>query len=126
MDKRILSNMTDRLAIGYIDLKNIESEIYTDKNLANTLILGKAVLQVARRIQEEFFPMNDSSEEIIMTLLNQKFTYDGVDYSDEVDDKLLLSCCDEGLFLYTINALSDEINIINQLISDLQGEEESL
>lgn len=123
MYRENLSALSDILAEKYINLKELELLAHESKKLLNTLICGKLALQEAKRIQEEFFPMSNESEKIIMTLLNQKFSYDGVDYSNEVNDKIIVQHAEAGLFLYTANAIADEVNIINKTISDLQSEE---
>ena len=56
------------------------------KKLMDMLFYGHVARVEARRIQEEFFPMAENSEEIVMTLLNENFVYEEVDYSNEVDD----------------------------------------
>jgi len=122
MYSKNLSVMADVLADKYIKIKELELLAHKDNNFKNTLLCGKVALQEAKRIQEEFFPLHEESELIIMTLLNQKFSYDGVDYSNEVD-RIALHSCEAGLFLYTAYAMADEINILNNTISDLQGTE---
>lgn len=112
----------DNLTADYIHLKNLEQEIKRHKGMADMMHYGKKALSEARRIQEEFFPMSDISEEIVMTLLNQKFVYDQVDYSDELTDKLILHFCDAGLLLYVSEAISEEINTLNKIINDLEAE----
>ena len=117
-----IAPMIDNLAADYIHLKNLEQEMKKNKEIANIMSYGNIALSEARRIQEEFFPMSDNSEEIVMTLLNQKFVYDKVDYSDELADKSILSYCDIGLLLYISDSISDEITILNKMINDLEAE----
>ena len=82
---RDLRILTDELGEKYIKLKDLEWAGHKDNEVKEMLYYGHIARVEARRIQGEFFPMAENSEEIIMTLLNQKFWYEGVDYSDEVN-----------------------------------------
>ena len=82
---RDLRILTDKLGEKYIKLKDLEWAGHKDNEVKEMLYYGHIARVEARRIQGEFFPMAENSEEIIMTLLNQKFWYEGVDYSDEVN-----------------------------------------
>lgn len=116
-----IAAITDAMAEKYIELNELEARIHTDVAFHPAFLYGNRALAEAKRLQQEFFPLSDNSEEIIARLLNQKFWYDSVDYSDEVEDKGIIQYCEVGLFLYTINALSDEVQRINKIISDLEG-----
>ncbi len=114
------TSISEELAEKYIVLKEIEQLMHTNKNFADELVMGRSALTEAKKIQQEFFPMSNKSEMIIMTLLNQNFVYDEVDYSNELEDKSITNGCSMGLLLYVADAVADEINIINRKISDLQ------
>ena len=120
MDNKDLFLLPEELAEKYVVLKNLERRIHSDKNFANELINGRVALTDARRIQREFFTMDDDSEKIVMTLLSQNFVYDDVDYSNELENKSAIDGCAAGLFLYVADVVADEISIINRKISDLQ------
>lgn len=119
MYNKDFSVAADELAEKYIEIKKLELLAKNDEKLKKNLTGGKNALQEAKRIQEEFYPLSDDSEKIIMTLLNQKFVYDGIDYSDEID-KSILKYCDIGLVLYVAITMADEIEILNKTINDLQ------
>ncbi len=114
---RDLSILTDELGEKYIKLKDLEWAGHKDKEVKEMLYYGHIARVEARRIQGEFFPMAENSEEIIMTLLNQKFWYEGVDYSDEVN-KMAVNYADVGLFLYVSYALKEQIETVEELIGD--------
>ena len=84
--ERELNKLTEDLAEKYIKLRDLERAGYKDEKLMDMLFYGHVARVEARRIQEEFFPMAENSEEIVMTLLNENFVYEEVDYSNEVDD----------------------------------------
>lgn len=115
--ERELNKLTEDLAEKYIKLRDLERAGYKDEKLMDMLFYGHVARVEARRIQEEFFPMAENSEEIIMTLLNQKFWYEGVDYSDEVN-KMAVNYADVGLFLYVSYALKEQIETVEELIGD--------
>lgn len=117
-----IAPVTDNMATDYTHLKHLEQAMEVDGELADTMIYGKMALSEAHRIQEEFFPMSENSEEIVMTLLNQKFVYDGVNYSEELNYKTVRKYCDVGMLLYVAEATADEINKLNNRINDLLGE----
>ena len=81
------------------------------------LFYGHVARVEARRIQEEFFPMAENSEEIVMTLLNENFVYEEVDYSNEVDDTSV-QYAKVGLFLYVEYELYKQIDAIEESIGD--------
>ena len=114
---RDLRILTDELGEKYIKLKDLEWAGHKDNEVKEMLYYGHIARVVARRIQGEFFPMAENSEEIIMTLLNQKFWYEGVDYSDEVN-KMAVNYADVGLFLYVSYALKEQIETVEELIGD--------
>ena len=114
---RDLRILTDELGEKYIKLKDLEWAGHKDNEVMDMLFYGHVARVEARRIQEEFFPMAENSEEIIMTLLNQKFWYEGVDYSDEVN-KMAVNYADVGLFLYVSYALKEQIETVEELIGD--------
>ncbi len=117
-----IAPVIDNVAMDYIHLKHLEQAMEVDEELADAIVYGKIALSEAHRIQEEFFPMSENSEEIVMTLLNQKFVYDEVNYSEELNYKTVRKYCDVGMLLYVAEAIADEINKLNNRIKDLLGE----
>lgn len=119
---KTIKNLTEDLGEKYLKLNDLELAGYKNDKIKEKLIYGQTACSEARRIQEEFFPMAENSEEIMMMLLNQKFSYEGVDYSDEVD-KMAVHNAEIGLFLYVANALETQISAIEELIGEAIGEE---
>lgn len=101
---------------GYEMLRGIEIGAYADQKEMNTLINGRSALAEARAIQEQFFPKNEESEKIVMMLLNDRFKYDGKDYSSELTEPELTEYAQVGLLLYMSNILSSEAEKLNDII----------
>ena len=110
--ERELNKLTEDLAEKYIKLRDLELAGYKDEKLMDMLFYGHVARVEARRIQEEFFPMAENSEEIVMTLL-----YEEVDYSNEVDDTSV-QYAKVGLFLYVEYELYKQIDAIEESIGD--------
>lgn len=86
--ERELNKLTEDLAEKYIKLRDLERAGYKDEKLMDMLFYGHVARVEARRIQEEFFPMAENSEEIVMTLLNENFVYEEVDICNNNIDNL--------------------------------------
>ena len=114
---RDLSILTDELGEKYIKLKDLEWAGHKDNEVKEMLYYGHIARVEARRIQGEFFPMAENSEEIVMTLLNENFVYEEVDYSNEVDDTSV-QYAKVGLFLYVEYELYKQIDAIEESIGD--------
>ena len=106
--ERELNKLTEDLAEKYIKLRDLERAGYKDEKLMDMLFYGHVARVEARRIQEEFFPMAENSEEIVMTLLNENFVYEdtSVQYAKV------------GLFLYVEYELYKQIDAIEESIGD--------
>ena len=115
--ERELNKLTEDLAEKYIKLRDLERAGYKDEKSMDMLFYGHVARVEARRIQEEFFPMAENSEEIVMTLLNENFVYEEVDYSNEVDDTSV-QYAKVGLFLYVEYELYKQIDAIEESIGD--------
>ena len=109
--ERELNKLTEDLAEKYIKLRDLELAGYKDEKLMDMLFYGHVARVEARRIQEEFFPMAENSEEIVMTLLNENFVY------EEVDDTSV-QYAKVGLFLYVEYELYKQIDAIEESIDD--------
>lgn len=116
--ERELNKLTEDLAEKYIKLRDLELAGYKDEKLMDMLFYGHVARVEARRIQEEFFPMAENSEEIVMTLLNENFVYEEVDYSNEVDDTSV-QYAKVGLFLYVEYELYKQIDAIEESIASI-------
>ena len=114
---RDLRILTDELGEKYIKLKDLEWAGHKDNEVKEMLYYGHIARVEARRIQGEFFPMAENSEEIVMTLLNENFIYEEVDYSNEVDDTSV-QYAKVGLFLYVEYELYKQIDAIEESIGD--------
>lgn len=114
---RDLRILTDELGEKYIKLKDLEWAGHKDNEVKEMLYYGHIARVEARRIQGEFFPMAENSEEIVMTLLNENFVYEEVDYSNEVDDTSV-QYAKVGLFLYVEYELYKQIDAIEESIGD--------
>lgn len=111
--------LTENIANGYINLNDVAEDIDIED-----LKKGREILQDTRRIQEEFFPLSDNSEEIIVTLLSQNFVYDETDYSNEIIDSELLKYSEIGLLLYVLTAFSDKVVKFNDTILQSMAEDD--
>lgn len=111
--------LTENIANGYIKLNDVAEDIDIED-----LKKGREILQDTRRIQEEFFPLSDNSEEIIVTLLSQNFVYDKTDYSNEIIDSELLKYSEIGLLLYVLTAFSDKVVKLNNTLLQSMAEDD--
>lgn len=122
MDKKIeLKQIVEKLAEAYILIYELREKIKDDEDLKKTLYDGKSAYCDARRLQEEFYPLDYDSEEICLTMLEENFKYDGVDYTDELiddDEKIVYTkaCRELGQMFYMLYALRDEILNYDEMI----------
>lgn len=114
-----IKSLTEKIAASYIELNDIAERIDIED-----LKKGREILQDTRRVQEEFFPLSDNSEEFIVTLLSQNFVYDETDYSNEIIDSELLKYSEIGLLLYVLTSFSDKVVKFNDTILQSMAEDD--
>ena len=73
--ERELNKLTEDLAEKYIKLRDLERAGYKDEKLMDMLFYGHVARVEARRIQEEFFPMAENSEEIVIDVYKRQIYY---------------------------------------------------
>lgn len=101
-------------------LEVFESLQKINKNILRiNCVKGNQAVSQAALIHRQFEPYTEESEAMIVGLLDNNFVYDGIDYTDDLEDRSLAEFAKDGLITYLVETVSRLAVEIDNKISDM-------